>query len=319
MNTNGVATGTWTVVLAILAALLVLMIARSVRKAFSRPAPSTQAVQAFSLATGRSMLLAGIVVAWLLSRPVQDRTGASATIVGIMGIVALALQMLSETRWPRQSGAVRVAMLGRPTLRETVLARYRYGSAAAGVCITVAVIFALFVGPAANRSTNPATACPAPVGVICTSYGAGDSVTQTFSDAAPTAGAILVALASLLVMLVIAAFAVRQVLRRPVLAGIDPSTDQALRRVAAQRVFRLVTAGFLAMTASLTSGVRDALNANDLANFNVAPGGLAQALMDFLTVVSIGCGLAILVLYIVGPNERTLRRALLPGRVPTDA
>lgn len=255
----------------VLAALLLLLIGQSLLAAFRRPGPSAPAMTAYSLSIGRGMLLVMVVGSFLLSTRLRILTGSSATAIGVIGILALLLTMVAETRWPRQTGAVRVATLGRPTLRESVEDRYLVGSGFAAIFVIGSTVFFLVVDPAV--------------------------------PSAPSNSAVFSGAGSLFMMGILAVLAVRQVLHRRPLAGVGTPVDLRLRTISAQRIIRALVTASLALVCVMCQDFRDALDPG-FAQLS----GLPQALSSVLLLVQVGCVLGALVLYQVGPTEKSMRK-----------
>ncbi len=254
----------------VLGALLLLLIVQSVRRAFSRPGPTAAAMQAFSLTTGRVMLFVAVVGTSMFGNAVQGAGGSSGAGVAVVGILALTFQVIAETRWPRQDGAVRVALLRRPSLRETVRIRYLLVAILSGAAVIGTLTLCLFVDPTVG---------------------------------APGIGALRRASALLVFMLVLGGTAVAQVLRRPMLAGVTAEVDLTLRRVSAQRVLRAVSAACFAFAIALLGNLHDLLT-------EVGASPLSRALGTFVNLCSLLFGLGVFLLYLAGPNESRLRKSV---------
>jgi hypothetical protein len=281
----------------LLCVLLLVRIAWSLRRAFQRPGPTVAAVQAFSLSTGRGMLLIAVGGVILLPTRAQKLNVSFPAVVGVIGILAVLLHMAAETRWPRQVGSIRVAQLRRLSLNELVAVRYRVGVVATGGLALLAVPFFLVLNPAVTPESravcDPVRCLP------------GMGVPAGFAQSAPGAGSVLIALAILAVMAVLAGFAVRQVLVRPVLSGVGPAIDQYLRRVAAERLCRAISAACLAFIAGMAGELENALQSGPYGS-----GTLPTALANAMTWVEIATGFGVLLLYIVGPNASRMRKSV---------
>jgi hypothetical protein len=263
--------GVMDVVGLLLAALLLAMIGRSLRRAFSRPGPTPAALQAFSLSTGRVMMLVAVLGS-VGSSKTSLAVGTSATLVPVLGLAALAVQAFAEQRWQRQSGSIRVALLHRPSLVETAKTRYLATVALAGGVAGVALTFFWRLDPAVGGS-------------------------------APGHRPLLGTVGTLVLMAAVGVANIRHALRRPSLAGAGATTDQALRQVSVQRTLRALAAAGLGVTGVLAGELRDALTGGI-----AQPAALPLALGDFLSIVMVICVLALLSLYLLGPTERSLRK-----------
>ena len=254
----------------ILSALLLLLIVQSVRRAFSRPGPTAAAMQAFSLTTGRVMLFIAVFSASMLNNDLDRLGGSSGAGVAVVGIVALAFQLITETRWPRQTGAVRVALLRRPSLPEIVNGRFLVIALLACSSAALALLLCLLIDPTVG---------------------------------APGVSSLLIAATALVLMLSVAVLVVVQVMRRPVLAGVTAEVDLALRRVSAQRAVRGASAGALGFAVALFGNVHDLLT-------GVGTSDLSRALGTFLNVLTLVFCLGIFLLYLAGPNESRLQKSV---------
>jgi hypothetical protein len=167
------------------------------------------------------MVLLTMVGLSLLSGLAKVATGSFVALIPVLGISALLLQMGAETRWPRQSGSVRVAILSRATLRQTGEARYLVGTAVAGLFATVTLVFFLVVNPSVTQKQTLVCltdSCPADSRALI-----GDL------DAAPGVGSLVVAAGLTLVLAALAVLAIRQVLGRPLLDGVGMGTGPTQR------------------------------------------------------------------------------------------
>ena len=297
----------WTISALVIAALA-YRVFRSLRAALGRPGPNTAAVLAHSLAVGRSLLLLAVVLSISLGHWVAGRTGSSASGVGALGILALGISMVSETHWPRQSGAIRTAQLGASALRSLVRAPYVAGSVVAIASTTLAALFFLQVDSpvAAVPSRVTTTVFIDPNGSTVPTDCAGCTTsTQSFTNYATVSlNGVRLDCSLLVLTVLLGAFALWQIRRRRSLAGVDAGIDATLRQLSSERVVRIVMATLLGTVAAWASNLGAALQSPV-----PEPTSLALALSGFLVWVGLFSGLGILVLYLVGPTEKSVRRA----------
>jgi len=290
----------WLVAL-VLVALALSLIIQALRRALNRPAPTLEAIALYSLATGKQMLLIGLLGSLLLGNSFPRHPGAPALILAGLGVLALLLQMFAERRWPRQSGAVRVATLQRRSLRQTVKTGYVVGAGIALGLMVAGVAFALTVGPAIPPGSRP-DPCAGFDPNQCQSYAPGG----VLGPLPPSPRTLLVTLGLVLLMTAVGTMALRQIVRRPALVGVPALADQRLRQLAAHRVMRSIVAMYLAVVVVVFIAVRDALHWGN-------PASLAEAVGSCLSWVALLCSLGILAMWLVGPDEASLRReGLLP-------
>lgn len=262
------------IIVAIGIALLVLVVV-SLRGAFSKPAPSLDALRQFSLAIGRMMLLVAWLVGFLPATRLHTNTTSGTLTVGAAAGAALIVAMLAERRWPRQTGTVRIAQAVRRSYRGTVRQRYVLICAAAAAVAAVALVFRTLL--------RQLQSIPDFTGVA---FGAG----------------------MLLVMVCIGVLALRVVVNRPALAGVDPDGDQKLRQLAAERVLRAMSAAFLVFAIEALIEVNTALGGSGMQVVSLTDG-----LSTFLEAMSLALGIAVFLLYAVGPTALRIKR-LLPAK-----
>ena len=308
-----VGTGLGWLLLAALAVLLAVRVAQSLQNALRRPGSTTEAVLAFSLTTGRFLLLLAVGAVWLSNR-IRNKTGSSGTGVAAVGVLAVLVLMAAETRWPRQAGAIRVAQLTRPTLRTTVRARYLVGASVVLALTALGAWFFLLVDPTAISSSTSGwwssyssgtfqTLVPPDV-TTCDGCYIGYA---TVTTAPLSTGGVWLDCTLLLIATLLGVLTVRQILRRRSLAGVGADVDVALRRISAGRVVRCVTATALATVGGWAGDFHEA---SYVPLVTTPP--LTESIATFSSGVAALCYLGVLLLYIVGPNKSRLRKLVPP-------
>ena len=296
--------------LAALAVLLAARVGQSLQRALRRPGPTTEAVLAFSLTTGRFLLLLAVVSVWLSNR-IRNMVGSSGTGIAVMGVLAVLVLMAAETRWPRQAGAIRVAQLTRPGLRETVRARYLAGTGVVLVLAALGAWFFLLVDPTVVSRTTSS---------IVSTYGSGTFATLVTPDCSPcysstvtitnthlSTGGVWLDCTLVVIAAVLGALALRQVVRRRSLAGVGADVDVALRRISTGRILRCVAATTLATVGAWASDFHDA---SYVPLVPTTP--LNQAIATFSNGLAVLCFLGVFLLYTVGPTRSRMHKLVAP-------
>ena len=209
------------------------------------------------------MLLIAVAGVIALSALSEQLHASFPTVVGVIGTLAVLLHMVAETRWPRQAGSIRVALLRRTTPSEAIALRYRVGVVATGALAMLAMPFFLIVNPAVtpgSESVCDPVRCPPGIGV-----------SAGFTESAPGSASVLVGLGALVVMAVLAGFAVRQVLARPLLSGVGSTVDLQLRRTSAERLCRAMSAACLAFIAGMAGELENALQSGPFGSGTCRP------------------------------------------------
>ncbi|SDO42546.1 hypothetical protein SAMN04515671_0901 [Nakamurella panacisegetis] len=298
------------VVGAILVGALLVGLSRSVRRASTLgPGPAVDAVQAATLSVGRLLLLLAVLAAASLTQRSFGWAGSSASAVGTIGIAALLIVMLAETRWPRQSGPVGVVPLSRATLREIVRARYLVGSATTVGLTALAAWFFVLIDPTAGSNRSSVFSTPGRSIFGSGTAGGLNAAASNCSHCAlavaapPSAAGVWFDCMLLGTTVLVGAVALRQILLRRNVADAGTELDAALRRLSAHRVLRIVTATALGTVVAWAADLRGVLNRpRDLST------PMSDALLTFLGTVIGVCVAGLFVLYVVGPTARTLRR-----------